>query len=263
MAAALLRPLVNQRWFSGWRRPFRQNCYLQAECRRLVILLISSSLLTPHFAFSQVPGTDTAALRKQAQLLMEQGRIEDSLPLLQQALAANPHDIQINLLFARTLQLLGRIPEAIAAYRTILGIEPANQAAALGLSSAYRAIFNYKQAEIVLRGAMRAHPANAEPIVALGELEMQLQHYDSAIAVLKRAVALAPTSTAALRDLAICYQLTGKSELALNNFNGQYGISDAHLLMAASVVCMLPCVILFFAAQKYFVESVAMTGLKA
>src|SRR4051794_38503720 len=51
--------------------------------------------------------------------------------------------------------------------------------------------------------------------------------------------------------------------LSLNSFNGQYGVSDAHLLMAASIVCMLPCVILFFAAQKYFVESVAMTGLKA
>jgi multiple sugar transport system permease protein len=51
--------------------------------------------------------------------------------------------------------------------------------------------------------------------------------------------------------------------LALNSFKGQYGTSDAHLLMAATVVCMLPCVILFFAAQKYFVESVAMTGLKS
>jgi ABC-type glycerol-3-phosphate transport system permease component len=51
--------------------------------------------------------------------------------------------------------------------------------------------------------------------------------------------------------------------LALNAFRGQYGISDVHLLMAASVVCMLPCVVLFFAMQKYFVESVAMTGLKS
>jgi ABC-type glycerol-3-phosphate transport system permease component len=33
--------------------------------------------------------------------------------------------------------------------------------------------------------------------------------------------------------------------------------------MAAAVVCMLPCVIHFFAAQRYFVESVAMTGLKS
>jgi multiple sugar transport system permease protein len=51
--------------------------------------------------------------------------------------------------------------------------------------------------------------------------------------------------------------------LALNSFKGQYGVSNAHLLMAASVVCMLPCIILFFAAQRYFVESVATSGLKS
>jgi multiple sugar transport system permease protein len=50
--------------------------------------------------------------------------------------------------------------------------------------------------------------------------------------------------------------------LALNSFMGQYGLTDANLLMAASVVCMLPCVVLFFACQKYFVDSVAMTGGK-
>lgn len=50
--------------------------------------------------------------------------------------------------------------------------------------------------------------------------------------------------------------------LALNGFKSQYGNTDAHLLMAASVICMLPCVILFFAAQRYFVESVATTGGK-
>lgn len=51
--------------------------------------------------------------------------------------------------------------------------------------------------------------------------------------------------------------------LALNSFKGQYGVTDANLLMAASVVCMLPSLVLFFAAQKYFVESVASSGLKA
>ena len=50
--------------------------------------------------------------------------------------------------------------------------------------------------------------------------------------------------------------------LALNSFKGQYGTTDAHLLMAASVVCMVPCVLLFFAAQKYFVESVAGASIK-
>jgi multiple sugar transport system permease protein len=50
--------------------------------------------------------------------------------------------------------------------------------------------------------------------------------------------------------------------LALNGFKGQFGNMEAHHLMAASVVCMLPCIVLFFAAQRYFVESVSMTGLK-
>jgi ABC-type glycerol-3-phosphate transport system permease component len=53
--------------------------------------------------------------------------------------------------------------------------------------------------------------------------------------------------------------------IALNAFKGsQYGgASEPQLLLAASVVCMLPCLILFFAAQRYFVESVAMTGGKS
>ena len=50
--------------------------------------------------------------------------------------------------------------------------------------------------------------------------------------------------------------------LALNSFRGQYGVTDTHLLMAASVVCLLPCVLLFFMAQRYFIESVASTGSK-
>jgi multiple sugar transport system permease protein len=50
--------------------------------------------------------------------------------------------------------------------------------------------------------------------------------------------------------------------LALHAFNGQYGVSSVNLLMAASFVAMLPCVVLFFAAQRYFVESAATAGLK-
>lgn len=41
-----------------------------------------------------------------------------------------------------------------------------------------------------------------------------------------------------------------------------YGVQHVNLLMAASVVTALPCIVPFFAAQKYFVESVAMMGMK-
>ncbi|NPV08406.1 MAG: carbohydrate ABC transporter permease [Anaerolineae bacterium] len=44
-------------------------------------------------------------------------------------------------------------------------------------------------------------------------------------------------------------------------FNGQYDVR-MNLLMAASVVVMLPLVILFFFAQRAFVEGITLTGLK-
>lgn len=49
--------------------------------------------------------------------------------------------------------------------------------------------------------------------------------------------------------------------LALWSFQGQYS-TDWHLLMAASTVVMLPLLILFFAAQKYFIQGVVISGVK-
>lgn len=50
--------------------------------------------------------------------------------------------------------------------------------------------------------------------------------------------------------------------IELNTFNGQYGVENRELLLAASLITMLPCVLLFFAAQKHFVDSGASSGLK-
>jgi len=51
--------------------------------------------------------------------------------------------------------------------------------------------------------------------------------------------------------------------LALNSFKNQYGdFRDAHWLMAASIVTMLPCILLFFAAQKQFVGGLQLGAVK-
>lgn len=49
--------------------------------------------------------------------------------------------------------------------------------------------------------------------------------------------------------------------LALSLFTDQSG-TQWHLLMAASVMATLPLLLVFFAAQKKFIEGVTMTGLK-
>ncbi len=51
--------------------------------------------------------------------------------------------------------------------------------------------------------------------------------------------------------------------VALNSFKNQYGdFRDAHWLMAASIVTMLPCIVLFFAAQKQFVGGLQLGAVK-
>jgi len=51
--------------------------------------------------------------------------------------------------------------------------------------------------------------------------------------------------------------------VALNSFQNQYGdFRDAHHLMAASIVTMVPCIVLFFVAQRQFVSGLTLGGVK-
>jgi len=49
--------------------------------------------------------------------------------------------------------------------------------------------------------------------------------------------------------------------LGINFFRGEHQI-QWNLLMAASVTVMLPCLLIFFVAQKYFIEGIQLTGMK-
>ena len=51
--------------------------------------------------------------------------------------------------------------------------------------------------------------------------------------------------------------------IALNSFRNQYGgVNNVHLLMAASVVTMVPCIVLFFVAQRHFVGGLTLGAVK-
>lgn len=50
--------------------------------------------------------------------------------------------------------------------------------------------------------------------------------------------------------------------LGLQFYQSQHGGTEWHMLMAASTLVVAPIIILFFFAQKTFIEGIAMTGLK-
>jgi multiple sugar transport system permease protein len=49
--------------------------------------------------------------------------------------------------------------------------------------------------------------------------------------------------------------------IGLRQFLGEYQ-SEFNLLMAAATIVMLPTVLLFFFAQRYFIEGITLTGMK-
>ena len=52
-------------------------------------------------------------------------------------------------------------------------------------------------------------------------------------------------------------------QVVISQLNAMYAIqTDYPLLLAASVVALLPCLIIFMIFQKQIIASVAMTGLK-
>jgi multiple sugar transport system permease protein len=50
--------------------------------------------------------------------------------------------------------------------------------------------------------------------------------------------------------------------IALSSFTSMYNIVPWHLMMAASLVAVLPPILIFFLAQKYFVQGIVVSGLK-
>jgi multiple sugar transport system permease protein len=50
--------------------------------------------------------------------------------------------------------------------------------------------------------------------------------------------------------------------LGLQTFQSQHGGTQWHLLMAASVLILLPVIVLFFVAQRMFIQGIATTGMK-
>ncbi|MDD5563878.1 MAG: protein kinase [Thermoanaerobaculaceae bacterium] len=112
------------------------------------------------------------------------------------ALAAEPNSVEAQLGLASALERQGLAPEAEAAYRRAIEIQPAwwSTYSHLGVFQLRRGSF--AAALESFRAAVRLSPENTRAIGNLGIVYQQLGRYDEAITEYRRSIAIRPTASA-------------------------------------------------------------------
>jgi len=135
----------------------------------------------------------------------------------QQAMAERP-EAQTNLGNLYTAQ--GKLPEAVAAYRKAMELEPAFIPAYVNLADLYRARGEEAEAEEVLRRALAIAPGNAEVQHALGLCLVRQNRNREAVEMLGQASRGAPDNARYVYVYAVALHATGNAQQALAILEG-------------------------------------------
>lgn len=129
-------------------------------------------------------------------------------------MSSSPSPAACRALAARALALRrsGELPEAIAAYRQALALEPASPALRVNLALALRASGDLAAAAATCREALRLCPHDADAWNVLGLLLQEQEQPQPAATALRRALQLNPAHAEALSNLG--HLLIGQGELA-------------------------------------------------
>ena len=141
----------------------------------------------------QGPGPGSAPfLRLRALIKMNVDNPNGALADITAALALNAHDRDDLQLNGDILMKLGRIDDAIAAYKEVLAIDPVNEFALTSLGYASRAAGRDQDAEKYFQRLAQADPKLFIPYLALGDLYTARREFTRAAASYASAYALAP-----------------------------------------------------------------------
>jgi tetratricopeptide (TPR) repeat protein len=131
-------------------------------------------------------------LRMRALIRMSAGDAEGALEDIKSALAINAHDRDDLQLNGDILLKLGRIEDAITAYKQVLAIDAVNQFALTSLGYASRAAGRDQEAEKYFQRLAQTHPSLYVPYLALGDLYAAQREFPRAEASYSKGYALAP-----------------------------------------------------------------------
>ena len=153
--------------------------------------------------------------------LAQQGRLDDAIGQLQEAIRLKPDSSMVQNSFGLVLKRKGKLDDAIAAYRKAIELDPKNVAAHFNLGIAFLdqgklddAIASFRKVIELDPSHTAAHHNLGRLLQAKGEVDLALTHYQ------KAAEKLEPPTNKAMPyvDLAGGYQSQGKWDEAVASY---------------------------------------------
>ena len=141
-----------------------------------------------------VPPSASALLEK-ARALRQTGRVEESIPLMQRAIAANPADPQTHYGLGLVLSQCQRIEEAIPCFERALRLKPDFADAYHALGIALRDLGRLEPAMAMLRRSIELAPRRAEFHARLGDILHTEQGSEAAQSSFRSAASAARNTT--------------------------------------------------------------------
>jgi arylsulfatase A-like enzyme/tetratricopeptide (TPR) repeat protein len=127
-------------------------------------------------------------LLKQAGTSSSEGRTDEAIARVEQAIAEDPEIVEAHMLLGNFLKKAKRAKDAIAAYKRALALDPEHQGALFSLAVAYKDVGRFEDARIGLERARALDPRNGKVLFQLADVLMREGRPDQAEAVLKDAL---------------------------------------------------------------------------
>lgn len=143
------------------------------------------------------------------------GDYAHSVPLLEQAVAAQPSSPEFHFDLATAYAHLEKYTEAVTEYQAVLRLDPAQNAAKLWLAKALLNQSKVKESIPYLKDYVAANPSDPEGQEALGEALKDSEHSSEAVEVLRRAVHMMPNSYKVHYDLAAVLENSNQNDEAI------------------------------------------------
>lgn len=150
--------------------------------------------------------------------LLRQGRTEEALEHLQQAIALRPYDPLARMNLGVAAAERGRWQQAVEHYQAVLAVKPNHVSANFNLALALAQLGQLEAARRHLETAVREDPYHAKAQVALGNVLLNQGDSDAAILAYERAIAAEPGLLAAHAQLAIALEQLGHVDRALVHY---------------------------------------------